>query len=293
MKTHATFSLQPNISPRVVICVIASLLAVGCKREATGQVAAVVNGEEITMQEVNAELGNATIPANVDSKAIQQAALQRVIERRLVAHIARTDGVDKNPEFLMKKRQLEENLLVQMLGDKVGRATAVPTAEQIDRYMASRPNMFAQRTIYKVDRLQFALPNDGNVMRGFESDHSMAAVIARLNAAGLKFNRSTVDMDSAIVPVETLARLKGLPAGEPFLVPNNNMVSVGVIVGSSPAPLLGETARPLAVQVMRNEAVAKSIQDRLKAARASAKIEYQAGFAPAKPVAAKPAAPAK
>ena len=73
--------------------VLGSLAA--CKQEATGQVAAVVNGEEITLQEVNSEIGGAELPQNVDRKAIQQAALQRIIERRLLAQAAKDDGLDK------------------------------------------------------------------------------------------------------------------------------------------------------------------------------------------------------
>jgi peptidyl-prolyl cis-trans isomerase C len=40
-----------------------------CNREATGQVAAVVNDDEITLQEVNAEIAALQIPDSADKTA--------------------------------------------------------------------------------------------------------------------------------------------------------------------------------------------------------------------------------
>src|SRR5215212_831827 len=86
-----------------------------CDREPTGQVAAIVGDDEITLQEVNAEVGNAKPPEGIDAKAVQQSALQRIIDRRLLASVARDQDLDKRPEFLIRQRQLEDALLVQLL----------------------------------------------------------------------------------------------------------------------------------------------------------------------------------
>src|SRR3546814_15555745 len=77
----------------------AALALWGCGKEATGQVGAGVNGEEITLREINAELGSRPIPEGVDKKVIQQAALQRLVERRLLAQAARDDELDKTPDY--------------------------------------------------------------------------------------------------------------------------------------------------------------------------------------------------
>ena len=70
-----------------------------------------VDGEEITLQEINAELATAQVPQGADKKAIQTAALQRIVERRLMAGVAKDDGLDKQPEYLLRRRQLEDLLL--------------------------------------------------------------------------------------------------------------------------------------------------------------------------------------
>lgn len=262
-----------------------------CNKEPTGQVAAVVNGDEITLQEINAELGNAPIPDGVDKKAVQQAALQRILDRRLLAQDARSEDLDKSPEYMLRERQLQDALLVQIMGQKAQRALRVPGQPEIDKFMAENPAMFADRKIYAVDRIQFALPKDMTQLKALEDDHSMDAVATRLSGLGIKFTRGVAQMDSAQVGGERIQQIKSLPAGEPFVVPENGMVTVGVIKGEQPAPLVGAEARPLAVRALQNKQLGDTLQQRLKQARTSAEITYQPGFAPA--AAKKPAAPAK
>ncbi|MDE2403611.1 MAG: hypothetical protein KGM17_02710 [Sphingomonadales bacterium] len=277
-KTNATLGIA-----------LAMLALSGCKREATGQVAAVVNGDEITLQEVNAEIGTTELPKNVDRKAIQSAALQRIIDRRLAAGAARDDGIDKDPQYLARQRRVDEMLLIEMLGQKLQKAQRMPDAATIDKYMADHPERFAQRVIYSADRIQFAMPADPQTLQPLKDDHSMDAVAKRLTSMGIKFQRGGGGLDSATLPPQFLARLKALPPGEPFLVPENGIVTVAALTGSQPAPLTGADARPKASMMMRNEELGKQLQDRVKAKRDAAKIEYQQGFAPP----AKPGAPAK
>jgi hypothetical protein len=64
------------------------------------------------------------------------------------------------------------------------------------------------------------------------------------------------------------------------MLPERGVVTVGVITGETKQPITGDQATPLAVQAMRNKSVMDALQQRLKAARADAKIQYQNGFAP-------------
>lgn len=270
------------MSRKPVAAIALSLLALAaCDKEPTGQVAAVVNGDEITLQEINAELGSVSIPEGVDKKAIQQAALQRILDRRILAQTAREEDLDKSPEYLLRERQLRDALLVQIMGQKSQRALRVPDQAQVDKYIAENPVMFADRKLYSLDRIQFPFPKDMSQLKALEDDHSMDAVAARLNSLGIKFVRAPAQMDSAQVGAQRLQQIKSLPAGEPFIVPENGMVTVGVITGEKPTPLVGSEARPFAVQAIQNKQLGDTLQQKLKQARAAAEISYQPGFAPA------------
>ncbi len=259
---------------------LASLLVAGCGKEATGQVAAVVNGEEITLQEINAELGSTAVPDGVDKKAVQQAALQRIVERRLLAQAAREDGLDKTPDYLLRERQLRDALLVQLMGQRAERSLKVPDTAEIDKYIADNPLMFGERKILTIDRIQFAVPENLEQLKALENDHSMDAVAARLQQMGIKFRRDTPRVDAASLGQQRMTQIRALPAGEPFVIPENGVVTVGVITGEQAQPVAVEEARPLAVQAIRKQKLAETVQQRLKQSRATAEIEYQTGFAP-------------
>ena len=78
-----------------------------------------------------------------------------------------------------------------------------------------------------------------------------------------------------------MQQLIDLPEGEPFVVPENGIVTIGVITGEETVPLMGEEARPLALRSLRTQQMNEAIQQRLQQAKAVAEIEYQDGFAPA------------
>lgn len=266
---------------------VAALLATtGCGKKATGQVVAVVNGEEITLDELNAELSGVNLPPNADKKLATRQLLQQVIDRRLLAQSAKEQGLDKDPAFITQQRRMNEDLLVRMFAKKSADTIPVPTAAEIDKYIAGHPMVFGSRTRYKLDQIRFELPADpAALLKALESDHSMDAIIARLTSMGIKYERGNSALDSGTVAPAALKQVTSLPPGEPFITPTGRVAAVSVITGSEPLKVPEAQARPLAVQAIRNEALNKIGQQRLKEARASGKIEYQPGYEapPAKP----------
>lgn len=269
----------------------AALLS-ACDNEPTGQVAAVVNGEEITLQEVNTELATVPAPEGVDEDRLRQGVLKRIIDRRLLAQAAREDGLDQTPEFLIRRRQLEDALLIQLLQQREQRAATVPSESAIDNYIDENPSMFANRTIYTLDRIQFPLPGDLSMLKQLEDDMTMDEVAASLNSMGIEFTRGPAQMDSARVGEERLRQIRAVPAGEPFVTPEGGNVTVAVITGSEPRPVSAQESRPIALEAMRRNNIQQTLEQRLEQRRAEAEITYQDGFDPDAEPAAEPAAEA-
>jgi peptidyl-prolyl cis-trans isomerase C len=270
---------------------IAALAVSGCGAKATGQVVAVVNGEEITADELNAELNGAALPAGADKKLAMRQLLQQVIDRRLLAQTAKEQGLDRDPAFLTQQRRMNEDLLVRLYAKKAADSIPVPKPAEIDQYIASHPTAFAGRKRFKLDQLRFAAPSDMAKLKPLESLKTMPQVVAYLTSAGIKFERGVGQLDSGSIPPATLKQILDLPPGEPFITPAGGQIVASVITGSEPLTVPTEQTRPLAVQTMRNESLGKIGETRLKEARLKAKIEYQPGYeAPAAPKAAAPAA---
>ena len=263
------------------LLLMASALAfAACDSEPTGQVAAVVNGEEITLQEINAELAASNVPAGADEEEVRRAVLSRIVDRRLLAQAARQDGLDQTPEYLIRKRQLEDALLVQLLRQREERATEVPSQQAIDAFIAENSAAFNERELYVIERIQFPRPGDRAVLEALEPAQSMDEIAATLNELGIEFTRQPARMDSARLPQEVIESVKALPPGEPFILPEGPNITVGVIRETQRVPTTPEEARPRALQAMRNQNIAQTLQQRLETAKAEADITYQPGFAP-------------
>lgn len=283
------------MSKRLVIstmCVAAALLA-GCHKGAPqGQVAATVNGEEITLQELNTEIQASNIPQGMDKKVAQQQALQRIIDRKLLLNAARDKKIDKSPEFQAQEQRADELLLAQTYARQQLAAVPVPNDADITKFMSEHPNAFANRETLQLDQIRFrANPSDIKKLAIIQQDHNLDAVAAHLTGLGIKFDRVKAGLDTAQVPTAMIKEINNLPAGEPFVLPSNGILTVNVIIGRQSVSTDSAQARQGAVGAWRQQQFAKLIGDQLKTMRDGAKITYQNGFAPPPP-AKKPVAPA-
>lgn len=259
-----------------------SWMITGCEKQPTGQVVAVVNGEEITLQELNAELAELKVPENADKKEARRAVLQQIVSRRLLAQQAKQDGVDRDPNYISSERRMKEQLLVSMYAKKAMDTVSVPDTAAINKFMEQNPTQFKQRTLYKLDQIQFDMPANPASLKALETAHTMEDVATTLNNMGVKFTRGSGSFDSGRIPAQMLKQILALKPGEPFVVPAGEPGKglVNVITGSAPIALPDDQARSMAAQAYRNQALAKLGEQRLNEAKAKAKIEYQPGYEP-------------
>jgi EpsD family peptidyl-prolyl cis-trans isomerase len=278
---------------RVPVVLVASALALSaCGKKPEGQIVAVVNGEEVSLSDLNQEMRGANIPEGADRKLIQRSMLQRVIDRRLLAQAAKEQGIDRDPEYIAMQRRASQDLLIQMYSRKAASGIKVPDAAALDKFMAENPAMFAQRTQLQLDQIVFDMPKSPEVLKQFQQDKTLAAVAATAQRLGLKVEAGKGGLDTATLPPAVLKQIQALPPGEPFIVPTGKKVVVSVITGKQPVSVPADQMRPAAVEAMRNQEFNKIGEQRLKEVRQRAKIEYQPGYEP--PALPKPAAtPAK
>ncbi len=273
---------------KTIIAVSLALVICGCNKKAEGQTVAIVNGEEITAAELNAELAGTKIPEGMDKDQARNRVLQQMIDRRLVAQQAKKDGIDKSPDFLNRQRRMNEDLLINMFAARQIDTTRLPSDPEIARFQASRPEMFAKREQWNLDQIRFTMPTDPAVKAKLAAAHSLDEVAKALTDAGVTFDRQKNRLDTAVVPHDLYGRIETASPSEPFIVPVGNLAIASVITSREPAAISGDQARPIAVAAMRRTDAAKAMQDRLTALRQSAKIDYKPGFAaPAAPSAAK------
>ena len=263
----------------VLVTLVGALALASCNRKAEGQTVAIVNGQEITAAELNAELAN-NPNISADNKDARSAILQKLIDRKLLVQQAEKDGLDKSPDFLNQQRRLNDELLINMLISRQVGTSQVPSPDEINRFEASRPEMFANREIWTLSQVIYPLPKNPGVTAKVAGANTLDEVEQILTSAGMQFKRDTKKIDSAVFPHQIYEQLAKLKPGEPFIAPGPDQAVASVISAREPAPLSGDEARTIALNAMRKEQVNKLVQDRVKGLRGTAKIEYQSGFGP-------------
>lgn len=257
-----------------------SLMTAACDRKATGQSVAVVNGEEVSIGELNGELQQANLPADADQKAARQQLLQNLIDRRLLAQDARKNGVDKSPEFISRQRRMTEELLIAMNAQRQAGSQKLPDQKAVDAFIAANPAAFGERQILALQQIVIDPPADPKTLAPLKDAHSLEAVAATLTRLNVPFTRSSGRLDTASVPSEALQRIFALPATEPFVLPANGKLYANVIVGREPVTMSQDDMRKAAMQALRGQSQQKNILDEVKQLRSAAKIEYQPGYGP-------------
>jgi peptidyl-prolyl cis-trans isomerase C len=257
-----------------------TVLASACTRKAEGQTVAVVNGEEITAPDLNFALTQVKIPEGADKNAARAQVLQQLVDRRLLAEQARKEGIDKTPEYLNRERLADEQLLITMLADRRLNTAQLPSDREIQNFMATHPEMFANRETWDLDQVAYLTPTNDALKKQIQGAHSIDQLIGVLQQNKVGFARQKNRIDTAAIPPEIYAKLKTLPAGEPFAVASGQRSVANAIVGREARPLTGDQAKPVAVDAMRKSQTTKGLEQLLKSLRSSAKIEYQPGYAP-------------
>ena len=252
----------------------------GCAQEPTGQVAAIVNGDEITLQEINGELAALNLPQNVAPETARSLALQRVIDRRLLANMAREDGLDQTPEFFIRQRQLIDTMLVDQMRQNLERGITTPSDEEISKYAESNPEAFANRKILTVDQITFATSGRASDLDGLQDDRTMNQVADTLRQKGIEFRRGQSEIDTAILGASRLQQIRALPDGEPFILPGPRVTTIAVILSEREAERDAENFPAQVAERIKREELAALLEQRLTAAKSAAEIEYQDGFEP-------------
>jgi EpsD family peptidyl-prolyl cis-trans isomerase len=274
------FSTGHLMHQRIVVTAVIALALASCQKKASGQTVAVVNNEEITAGDLNAELAN-NANAGGDTKEARNAALQNLINRKLLVQQAKSDGIDKSPEYLNRLRRATDDLMINMLLSRRINTSQLPSPDQIRSYEAAHPQMFANREIWTLSQIIYPLPKDPAVTAKLSAAKTLDEVAQILTSSGIQFNRGTRKIDTSVFNNTVFAQVGHVAPGEPFIAPGPDKAVASVITERQPNPTPPEQASTIAVNLMRREQVEKLVQDRVKSLRATAKIEYQPGFGPA------------
>lgn len=301
-----------------VLIVLGMMTACGKKtgEEKAGQSLVRVNGEEITIHQLNNELQRANVQTEQQEQAGKQI-VQKLVDRQILVQEALKTKLDRNPRVMQAIENAKMQILAQAyLEDKMS-SVAKPTEAEISDYHASHTNIFANRKIYVMDEIAFAVEaSKAPELEAFsDSAKTLDDVIQWLSAHQVKYARSQAAHAAETLPPELLAKLNQMAVGDIIFINAKGRTVVGRMVETKEVPISEADAKPLVERILtvqKRKQVADAEMARL---RNTADIEYinkkfepdvdaKSGQSATKPITpaksaviteppAKPAAPAK
>lgn len=248
-----------------------------------GQVVAVVNGQEVTTQDLASEQRATPTQAQQDPKTI----LQRVVARVLLAQAAHARKLDTYPGYPTDVARLHQTFLAEKLLQTVLKPAAKPTPSDVARFMDAHPYAFKQREKFEIDEIIFQMPDSLKSLTGADT---IPAVLSRLKNLDIPVQRATRTIDSAQMPPEMSAKLNATTNGQLFFVQDHDRV-VGIsILGRDSAQPPIDQQQAQAAQLLTEVATRQQVDHQVNALRGQAKIVYQPTYAPDRATFARPKA---
>jgi len=279
---------------------VAALALAACGRDdgkkPASQVAVKVNKEEITVHQLNNQLAQFRNLAPEQQKAATKQILERMIDQELLVQKAIEKKLDRDPRIMQAIEANRRQILSQAYLEQLTQQATKPTADEIKKFYAERPELFSERKIYRLQEL--AIPQrEGVTSATLEEEikkaKSLNDVVAWLKSKNVPFNANSTVKSAEQLPLDVLPRLAKVGVGQVMLLPAQQGFLLVQVAAVESQPLDEKQAQPFIEQYLANQKRVALAQDEVKGLRSTAKIEYVGDFAADAPAAApKPAAAA-
>lgn len=243
----------------------------------TGQVAATVNGKEITVIDIRHEAGTAT-----PSKELEREALRSIIIRRLLSDQAIKEEIDKLPATAIMQEKARQMVLVDALTNKIRESSPRPSRDEALQFISDHPASFDQRRIFLVD--QIIVPTSTPALvKALEPLETMPEIEHMLAQRKVQYQKAVGSIDALSISADAAEKIAQLPENAIFASPENGIIRVNKVRESVIQPVTGEAAIRVAMsQIARQRAdaiVANRIQRILELGEKD--VHYNPAYDPA------------
>lgn len=281
---HLGMNAQARPRPAAALLGLALILAAGaCTRPgAGGDVLAVVNGTEITESELANELEHLpAAAAGSDAANRRRAALNALVERKLLVALAREQKLDAAPSTRQDIRRSDETLLADAAsGWLAGSPPRIDDAATA-AFVSAHPEL-GRPTLYAVDQIVFPRPQDAGLVQRIGGAPTLDAVQDLLNAGGIAGQRSFGTWTSVSMPAELIRRVETSDGKEPLVFSGGQDVMIaGVRIAQRSISPSDAQLKTVAARTLQQQAQDERVRKWLANARSTARISYSGGAAPA------------
>ena len=271
------------------LLMLTAALVAGCgdgKKEAAAgekaptQVAARVNGTELTVHQVNYALQRIPNLGSEQSRPVSLQVLRNLVDQEVMVQKAQTDKLDRDPTVVQALDAARRQILAEAwMGRKLG-TPAEPSDAEVSDYFNQHPELFGNRKVYRLQEISIKAPKDKHdaIRAQMGASKTLNDFGAWLKAENLPTKAAQGVKPAEQLPMELLPRLSKMSDGQAMVVNVPDGLLVVVLAGSQAQPVTLEQARPAITRLLQTQARQKAAKAELDALKAAAKIEYMGEF---------------
>lgn len=266
----------------LVLLIVTALVSACGDKEETGsakentQVVAKVNGEEISIHQVNLML-NRLGPLNEEqSKAAAKQVLAKLVDLQLLKQKAIEAKLDRDPTVLQTIEATKSQILAQAYVEREMSKATKATASEMDVFYDEHPELFKERRIFNIQEL--AVEASSEKLPEFEqviaTKKNIAEIAQWLKSNGYKFALNANVRAAEQLPLTVLVKLQKLNNGDIVAIPNGQSINIVSVAASQSQPISKEKATPLIEQYFANKSKKEEVELQMAALKKAANIEF-------------------
>jgi len=280
-------------APKTILTLLVSALAIAAcgdgssEKKAATQVAAKVNGGEVSVHQINFVLQRTpSIPAD-QVEAVRRQVLEGLIDQELAVQQAIEAKLDRTPNVMQMLEASRREILARAYLEQAGGGGAKPSAAEIRAYYNDHPDLFAKRKVYRLEEINF--PGTPELVRTVKEQlargKSSADVLAALRADGVAVSGGVAIKAAEQISLDLLPRLAAAKDGQPQVFEDAGKAAIVTVLATKSEPMDEAKAPSYIESYLSNKQKSDRATEAMKQLRAKAKIEYAGDFAGSKPAA--------
>ncbi len=280
------------------LAVLVALSLAGCGEKGSGkesQVAAKVNGDELTVHQLNFELAKLGNLSQDQAKQAANQVLKSMVDEQLLVQKAVADKLDREPQVVQALDAARRQILAQSLLQSLIAGQAKPSDAEIVDYYGKNPALFSDRRIYRLEEInvQVTPASLTTVKAQLQKTTNLGDFGLWLKEQKIPARGGQVTKAAEQLPLELLPHLMKMKNGQTFIFTSPGTLTIVALIDSESQAMTQEQARPMIERFLVNAKKREVAEAELKKLKAKAKIEYLGDYAKSAEVAAPAPASAK
>jgi EpsD family peptidyl-prolyl cis-trans isomerase len=234
-----------------------------------------VNGQDITIHQLNAQLEQAGVQSDANNE-VSKKIVNVLIEQQMLTQQAYEEKLDRNPRIMQAIEDAKSKILAQAyLFNKIS-AVAKPTKTEITDYIAKHPELFSDRKQYVMDEAVFGADGamQSQVQELSKTAQTFEDVIQWLVSHQIEYMDKKSLYSAESIPPDLLSKLSHMQMGDLIFIKSDSGNVVSSLQEVKDATVSGKTAELIAERMILDQRNKQFADDEIKRLRSIAKIEY-------------------